>query len=86
MPRFRPGDLLDFGGLRGGSGVPGNLIHEGGRFFLETFEQGFATGTPAGVGFARKPPRFLRPGDVVQVEIEGLGTLTNPVIAEGGDA
>ena len=45
-----------------------------------------ATGTPAGVGFARKPPRFLRPGDVVQVEIEGLGTLTNPVIAEGGDA
>ena len=43
-----------------------------------------ATGTPAGVGFARKPPRFLQPGDTVQVEIEGLGTLINPVVAEGG--
>jgi 2-keto-4-pentenoate hydratase/2-oxohepta-3-ene-1,7-dioic acid hydratase in catechol pathway len=41
-----------------------------------------STGTPSGVGFARKPPRFLRPGDVVQVEIEGLGTLANPVVAE----
>jgi acylpyruvate hydrolase len=41
-----------------------------------------STGTPSGVGFARKPPRFLEPGDVVQVEIEGLGTLANPVVAE----
>jgi acylpyruvate hydrolase len=41
-----------------------------------------ATGTPAGVGFARRPPRFLRPGDVIRVEIEGLGALENPVIAE----
>ena len=41
-----------------------------------------ATGTPGGVGAARKPPRFLRPGDVVEVEIEGLGTLVNPVTAE----
>ena len=37
------------------------------------------TGTPAGVGFARTPPRFLRAGDVVEVEIEGLGVLRNPV-------
>lgn len=37
------------------------------------------TGTPPGVGFARKPPRFLRPGDTVQVTIEGIGTLENPV-------
>ncbi|MCL6429266.1 MAG: fumarylacetoacetate hydrolase family protein [Anaerolineae bacterium] len=41
-----------------------------------------ATGTPGGVGFARKPPRWLRPGDVVRVEIEGVGMLENPVIAE----
>jgi len=40
------------------------------------------TGTPAGVGFARKPPRFLREGDVVTVEIEGIGTLANPVVRE----
>ena len=41
-----------------------------------------ATGTPAGVGFARKPPRWLRPGDTVTVRIEGIGELTNPVVAE----
>jgi 2-keto-4-pentenoate hydratase/2-oxohepta-3-ene-1,7-dioic acid hydratase in catechol pathway len=41
-----------------------------------------STGTPAGVGFARKPPRFLRPGDEVVVRIEGIGELRNPVIAE----
>ncbi|MHB1318665.1 MAG: fumarylacetoacetate hydrolase family protein [Anaerolineae bacterium] len=40
------------------------------------------TGTPSGVGFARKPPVFLRPGDNVEIEIEGIGTLSNPVIAE----
>jgi 2-keto-4-pentenoate hydratase/2-oxohepta-3-ene-1,7-dioic acid hydratase in catechol pathway len=38
-----------------------------------------ATGTPAGVGIGFTPPRFLVPGDEVTVEIEGLGTLTNPV-------
>jgi acylpyruvate hydrolase len=40
-----------------------------------------ATGTPAGVGAARKPPRWLLAGDVVRVEIDGLGALENPVIA-----
>ena len=40
------------------------------------------TGTPHGVGFARTPPVFLQPGDTVSVEIERLGTLTNPVVAE----
>jgi len=40
------------------------------------------TGTPPGVGFARKPPVFMRPGDVAEVEIEHLGVLRNPVIAE----
>lgn len=46
-----------------------------------TLEPGdlIATGTPPGVGFARTPPVFLQPGDVVSVEIEGIGTLINPV-------
>jgi 2,4-didehydro-3-deoxy-L-rhamnonate hydrolase len=39
-----------------------------------------STGTPAGVGVFRDPPIFLRPGDVLEVVIEGVGTLTNPVI------
>jgi 2-keto-4-pentenoate hydratase/2-oxohepta-3-ene-1,7-dioic acid hydratase in catechol pathway len=39
------------------------------------------TGTPPGVGFARKPPVFLKAGDVVEVEIDGLGVLRNPVVA-----
>jgi 2-keto-4-pentenoate hydratase/2-oxohepta-3-ene-1,7-dioic acid hydratase in catechol pathway len=41
-----------------------------------------STGTPGGVGVASKPPRFLEVGDVVRIEIEGLGALENPVIAE----
>jgi 2-keto-4-pentenoate hydratase/2-oxohepta-3-ene-1,7-dioic acid hydratase in catechol pathway len=51
-----------------------------------TLEPGdlIATGTPAGVGFTRTPPVFLRPGDEVTVEIDGVGVLTNPVRAEGG--
>jgi 2-keto-4-pentenoate hydratase/2-oxohepta-3-ene-1,7-dioic acid hydratase in catechol pathway len=40
------------------------------------------TGTPEGVGMAAHPPRWLQPGDVVSVEIEGIGTLTNPVTEE----
>jgi 2-keto-4-pentenoate hydratase/2-oxohepta-3-ene-1,7-dioic acid hydratase in catechol pathway len=38
------------------------------------------TGTPPGVGFVRKPPVFLKAGDVVEVEIDGLGVLRNPVV------
>ena len=41
-----------------------------------------ATGTPAGVGLYFDPPRLLTPGDEVSITIEGIGTLTNPVIAE----
>ena len=41
------------------------------------------TGTPPGVGFARKPPVFLKARDVVEVEIEGIGVLRNPVVMEG---
>ncbi|MBN1910475.1 MAG: fumarylacetoacetate hydrolase family protein [Pirellulales bacterium] len=40
------------------------------------------TGTPPGVGFARKPPIFLKPGDTVEVDIEKIGVLRNPVVAE----
>jgi len=39
-----------------------------------------ATGTPAGVGVFRKPPRFLRPGDTVEIEIEKIGTIRNRVV------
>jgi acylpyruvate hydrolase len=41
-----------------------------------------STGTPAGVGFARKPARYMQPGETVIVEIAGLGKLANPVVAE----
>ncbi len=49
-----------------------------------TLEPGdvIATGTPAGIGAARTPPRWLRPGDVVRVEIEHVGVLENPVVFE----
>ncbi len=52
-----------------------------------TLEPGdiIATGTPSGVGVFRKPPVFLEPGDVVEMEIERLGKLRNPVVAEVGD-
>ena len=42
------------------------------------------TGTPGGVGLARTPPVWLKPGDVVTIEIDGIGQLTNPVKAEAG--
>lgn len=50
---------------------------------IMTLEPGdiIATGTPSGVGSARKPPVFLKPGDVVQVAISELGLLENPVVA-----
>ena len=49
-----------------------------------TLEPGdvIATGTPAGVGTSRTPKRYLKAGDVVRIEIERLGTLENPVVAE----
>ena len=50
-----------------------------------TLEPGdiIATGTPAGVGFARTPPEFLRPGDVLESEIAGIGALRNRIVAVG---
>jgi 2-keto-4-pentenoate hydratase/2-oxohepta-3-ene-1,7-dioic acid hydratase in catechol pathway len=41
------------------------------------------TGTPEGVGMAAVPPRWLKAGDQVEITIEGIGTLRNPVVAEG---
>jgi 2-keto-4-pentenoate hydratase/2-oxohepta-3-ene-1,7-dioic acid hydratase in catechol pathway len=40
------------------------------------------TGTPAGVGYARDPKISLTPGDIVEVRVEGVGSLTNPCVAE----
>src|SRR4029079_14594472 len=50
-----------------------------------TLESGdlILTGTPAGVGVYRDPPRLLRAGDEITIEIDGVGSLTNPVVAEG---
>jgi 2-keto-4-pentenoate hydratase/2-oxohepta-3-ene-1,7-dioic acid hydratase in catechol pathway len=50
-----------------------------------TLEPGdlMSTGTPQGVGFARRPPEFLAPGDILETEIEGIGCLRNPVVAAG---
>ena len=49
-----------------------------------TLEPGdlIVTGTPSGVGHARKPPLWMRPGDVCEIEIEGIGVLSNPIIDE----
>ena len=41
-----------------------------------------ATGTPSGIGAARTPPRFLRPGDTVVISIDGVTELTNEVVGE----
>ena len=51
---------------------------------IVTLEPGdiISTGTPAGVGLGRSPQRWLRPGEEVVIEIEKIGTLRNPVIAE----
>jgi acylpyruvate hydrolase len=43
-----------------------------------------ATGTPGGVGFARTPPVWLTPGDVIEVTVEGVGHIRNRVVAEKG--
>jgi 2-keto-4-pentenoate hydratase/2-oxohepta-3-ene-1,7-dioic acid hydratase in catechol pathway len=47
-----------------------------------TLEPGdiIATGTPSGVGFTRVPPEFLKPGDMMETEIEGIGVLRNPIV------
>ena len=51
---------------------------------MMTLEPGdiISTGTPAGVGLGRTPPRWLRPGEEILIQIEKIGILRNPVIAE----
>ena len=61
--------------------IPHLIAHLSSVFTLEPGDI-IATGTPAGVGFARKPPRWLRPGDEMVTTIEGLGELHNPIVAE----
>jgi 2-keto-4-pentenoate hydratase/2-oxohepta-3-ene-1,7-dioic acid hydratase in catechol pathway len=62
-------------------GVPKLIAYLSSVFTLEPGDI-ISTGTPAGVGFARKPPRWLKPGDEVRVKVEGIGELVNPVVAE----
>jgi 2-keto-4-pentenoate hydratase/2-oxohepta-3-ene-1,7-dioic acid hydratase in catechol pathway len=61
--------------------IPALIEYLSGVFTLEAGDV-VATGTPAGVGFSRNPPRWLQPGDDVVVRISGLGELRNPVAAE----
>jgi 2-keto-4-pentenoate hydratase/2-oxohepta-3-ene-1,7-dioic acid hydratase in catechol pathway len=91
-------DQLDLGNLDVRTTVSGELMQEANTceliFSVEdlivylsagvTLEPGdvIATGTPGGVGMSREPPRFLRDGDMVEIYVEGVGTLTNPVRRE----
>ena len=61
--------------------VPFLIAYISAAFTLEPGDL-ILTGTPPGVGWARDPKRPLRPGDVVEVEVDGIGVLRNPVIAE----
>jgi 2-keto-4-pentenoate hydratase/2-oxohepta-3-ene-1,7-dioic acid hydratase in catechol pathway len=62
-------------------GVPRLIAHLSSVFTLEPGDI-ISTGTPAGVGFARKPPRYLKSGDECVVSVQGIGELINPVVAE----
>jgi 2-keto-4-pentenoate hydratase/2-oxohepta-3-ene-1,7-dioic acid hydratase in catechol pathway len=64
--QFGVADILTF--LSGSSTVPADAV--------------ILTGSPAGVGMARTPPRWLRPGDRMEVEIDGIGVLENRVDEE----
>jgi 2-keto-4-pentenoate hydratase/2-oxohepta-3-ene-1,7-dioic acid hydratase in catechol pathway len=61
--------------------VPTLVAHASSVFTLQPGDL-ILTGTPAGVGFYRDPPIALHEGDVVEIEIDGIGTLVNPVVAE----
>ena len=61
--------------------ISAQIAHLTAAFSLEPGDVIF-TGTPAGVGAGRTPPQWLKAGDTVRVEIEGVGVLENPVIDE----
>jgi 5-carboxymethyl-2-hydroxymuconate isomerase len=91
-------ELGDGSGLRVQQRLNGDLLQDGNTAELVfgvrqlvafassafTLEPGdlILTGTPPGLGYLREPPRPLRPGDVVEVEIDGIGILRNPVVDE----
>jgi 2-keto-4-pentenoate hydratase/2-oxohepta-3-ene-1,7-dioic acid hydratase in catechol pathway len=91
-------ELGDGSGLRIVQRLNGDLLQDGNTADLVfgvrrliafassvfTLEPGdlILTGTPAGLGYLREPPRSMQPGDVVEIEIEGIGVLQNPVVAE----
>ncbi|MEM9800429.1 MAG: fumarylacetoacetate hydrolase family protein [Planctomycetota bacterium] len=64
-------------------GVPELIAYLSGFVTLEPGDL-ISTGTPPGVGFVRTPPIFVQPGDVMEVEIDGLGTLRNAAVAAEG--
>ena len=94
VPAAEVGDLRD--GLRVQTRVNGQVVQQGStgemvytvgdtlalisRTFTLNPGDLLATGTPAGVGYARNPPWLLQPGDVVEVEVERLGVLSNPIV------
>jgi 2-keto-4-pentenoate hydratase/2-oxohepta-3-ene-1,7-dioic acid hydratase in catechol pathway len=98
VPAAEVGDLRD--GLRVQTRVNGETVQDGrtdemvytvgdtlsliSRTFTLRPGDLLATGTPSGVGYARTPPWLLQPGDVVEVEVERLGTLRNSIV--GNDA
>ena len=99
-PCIAPVDGVDLGALAVRCTVSGDVVQDsstaqlifGAQRLIEfcsaafTLEPGdvIATGTPPGVGDARTPPRYLVDGDVVEVEVEGVGVLRNPCVAEAG--
>jgi 2-keto-4-pentenoate hydratase/2-oxohepta-3-ene-1,7-dioic acid hydratase in catechol pathway len=62
-------------------GIPKLIAYLSSVFTLQSGDI-ISTGTPAGVGFARTPPRWLKLGDVVRAQVEGIGELVNPVVME----
>ncbi len=58
------------------------LIHYASTIFTLSPGDVVITGTPAGVGWSKKPPQFMKPGDVCEVEIKGIGILRNPVVQQ----
>ncbi|MFE6616449.1 fumarylacetoacetate hydrolase family protein [Amycolatopsis sp. NPDC057786] len=94
VPAAEVGDLRD--GLRVRTRVNGETVQDGSTTEMVyhvgetlahisrtmTLRPGdlLATGTPSGVGYARTPPWLLRPGDVVEVEVDRLGVLRNPIV------